>query len=116
MVTAFEGSYNAGTKLAMLLAWVYQGCSHSQRTPKSRLSLRLTLQLSCMNAPGCEKRKNPIGSALASVYVRKLPSRASARELLVVLLFPTLLKPILPVDDDRPFSSPRSRRVTKPPF
>src|SRR4051794_8152260 len=40
--TAFEGSYRAGTKLAMLLACVYHGCSHSQRTPKSRLSLRFT--------------------------------------------------------------------------
>ena len=81
----------------MLLACVYHGCSHSQRRPKSRLSLRLTLQLSCTNAPGCEKRKKPIGSALASLYVRKLPSSASASELPVVLVFPLLLNVRLPV-------------------
>src|SRR5260370_34089081 len=55
-----------------------------------------------------------MGSALASLYVRKLPSSASASEFPVVLLLPLLLKERLPVYDERPFWSTRSRIITKP--
>src|SRR5260370_29335103 len=67
IVTAFERSYRAGTKFAMLFAIVYMASRYSYRKPISKLSLRLTFQLSCINAAGCVKRKNPTGSALASV-------------------------------------------------
>ena len=47
-------------------------------------------QLSLMKAPGCQKRKKPVGSELDSEYVRKLPRRASARALPVVFVFPMI--------------------------
>src|ERR1044071_8398011 len=97
IVTACAGLYRAGTKFAMLFASVYHGVRRSQRRPKSSDSLRLTFQLSCTNTPGCQKRKKPIGSALASLYVRKFPSKASASALPVVLLLPAVLKDRLPV-------------------